>query len=304
MKRFLYCVGVLLCACSCAFAQTPKYAYSSYVPNKTFGGVSFTSPSNKAQCIYYPSNFPAMPSGMVNAIYLRVNSHIIYNPPPIVYNNFKLKIGYTTDSVWRSSPPGSYDTFKTGLVTVVDKPAYTFTDTAHGHWVKFPMDGNNSFYYDNTKKFVIELEQGYQPANEGFDWLGSNTVTSAKRTLPGAKDSLRTTVGGVSGVVADLGFDLVTTSVAGVSNFRIFGLEPNPAPKGGSVQIGFESAQPLDDVLITLTNVAGQQVLRRHYRAGGYRFNTELSIGDLPAGMYIVRVAAGGEAESRRLLVE
>src|SRR6478672_7569147 len=104
-------------------AQAPQYYYSSYPGSgPAFASFSFhQGTASKAQCIYKPSNFPGMPAGVFTNIYFRIGSTYNFSKP-YVYNDFTVKIGYTSDSTYPHQ--GGWDTFKTNLMTIVQKPTF------------------------------------------------------------------------------------------------------------------------------------------------------------------------------------
>src|SRR3982751_25770 len=109
---------ILLClSCGVLQAQTPQYTFTSWSGTGATGAITFSSNEGKVQALYYPTDFPGMPPGSVNNLYLRA-----YAPGPptldnITYHNVKVSIGYTTDS---SYPISGNVPFKTGLTPILN----------------------------------------------------------------------------------------------------------------------------------------------------------------------------------------
>ncbi len=304
MKRFIATSFAIVCILNPVFAQTPQFKCTKYSGTGISpANIGFTGIQGKYQSIFYSSNFPGISAGNMTAIYLRVGQTFSY-ASPAVYNNLSVKIGYTTDSFWNLSST-VYDTFKTGLTTILNATTFTVqgSDTT-GKWFKIPVD--IPFSYDPNKMMVVEVAWGPKPNNTGFDLMASNTpITGTKpRTLGGHRDSVRSKGSGTIGVFLDLGVDLAAKTSAGSAsmNMREALVQPNPAK--GLVNVSFSSRQAVNDLSITVFGINGAQVLRRSYAPQGTAFHTALDMSNLPPGVYKVCIAADGEVAYRSLLLQ
>ena len=124
MKQTILCM--MLCLnCGLLHAQTPQYMFSSWSGTGANAAWSFSSNEGKIQSLYYPTDFPGMPRGTINNLYLRaypVGSPTLDN---ITYHNVKVSIGYTADSSYTGV--GGYYTFKTGLTTIFNVGLHPFS---------------------------------------------------------------------------------------------------------------------------------------------------------------------------------
>ncbi len=300
MKRFIAISFVILSLLNPVFAQTPQYMCTKYSGTGAATSAGFTTIQVKYQSIYYSSNFPGISGGNVSAIYLRVGRTYGYTAPA-VYNNLSVKIGYTTDSFWNLSST-VYDTFKTGLTTILNA---TFTvqgsDTV-GKWIKIPVDV--PFYYDPNKIMVVEVAMGPKPNNTGFDLMATNLpVTGTKpRTLSGHRDSLRSKGSATIGPFLDLGIDLAAKTGVGTLSIIQADLSPNPAK--GLINISLGTGQAVKELNVAIYAANGAEVLRRSYGPQGTAFHTALDMSSLPPGVYKVCIAADGEVAYRSIILQ
>lgn len=282
----------------CGIAQVPKYKYGIFAGGSGYSVLTAASgTSAQIQSIYSKANFPGMPSGPVKNIYLRRGK----NQPAAAdtFFDFTVKIGYTTAQNFPNNP--NYDTFKTGLTTIFQQAIYSrpATDTL-GEWLKMSLS-NSSFNYDSTKNFAVTLLIGQSPPMKGFDIMVSSYTGIANRTLVGPHDSLRSKNHNSNAM--DLGFDLYTVGVTGISNITSFGLFPNPTTDGRFV-VSFETGHGVKDVAIHVTNVTGQVIAQKQYQNVGTSFFKELDIHEVAKGIYFVEVIADGERITRRMQID
>ncbi len=253
---------------------------------------------------FYPSDFLGMPSGQISAIYLRVGDTFGF-PAPAVYNNLTIKIGYTTDSFFKTGST-IYDTFKTGLATILNAASFTVqgSDTV-GKWIKIPVDAQlGNFVYDPKKMFVVEVAMGPKPNNTGFHLMATNLPVSGTkpRTLGGNRDSLRSKGNSTYGNYLDLGIDLSTK--AGVGTLSNLQTDLSPNPTKGLTNISLSTREGIKELSITVYAANGAKVIRRSYGPQGTEFHTALDVSNLPPGIYGVIIKADGATAWRRLLIQ
>ncbi len=182
------------------FAQTPQHFKQSTGTANTIPFGSTTS--NKAQWVYYPSNFPtAINRGKITKIYFRTSAT---TTSPFVYTNLNVKMGYTTITSFTTGP------YETGLQTCLSAATYTIQPTGAGNWVEIVL--TNPFIYDPTKNFIVEVSQSSY--STGFSlYQGADP---GNRRLYGLASNATGTAG--AGGLADFGFTLspLSTNDAGV----------------------------------------------------------------------------------------
>lgn len=306
-KFILLFIACLACA-TFATAQLPKYQFTNYPqpPGSSLVGFGLNrdDAGRKFQCIFYPSNFPTVPKGVVKAVYLRVARNAVTTPSSYTYTNVKVRMGYTNDSTFPNNP-NKIDTFKTGLHLVYSANNFTISGAdSQGMWVKIPLS-NDSFSYTPERKFVFEISRGAKSdGNKGWGIMASHTAVTAfrYRTLDGHPDSMRATYS-ASPNIMDFGMDLATTGVENTTNVTSFGLFPNPSTDG-HFAVSFEAAKPVKDAVVTVNTTTGQQVLQQSYTNVGNTFFKEIVLPDVAKGVYFVEMRAGEDRIVRQLTVQ
>ena len=129
---------------------------------------------------------------------------------------------------------------------------------------------------------------------------GRRTVMNVlEATMDFAENS--TTLGAPVRALLNLG----TTSVPGGTEFRGLRLgRPYPSPSRGPVQLSLSLPAGIDTADLEIVDVTGRRVGGRIVRgtAGGTRTVGLEETADLPAGVYFVRVQAGGSVAVRKLV--
>ena len=100
--------------------------------------------------------------------------------------------------------------------------------------------------------------------------------------------------------------NVVTRQEAGIraveSQYQ-FTLTPNPAKGVATVQIVMQSAKLTGLLHVTVSDLAGSDVLSRDIRCNGH-CKVDFDIEGLPAGAYFVRVVGEGGSAVRKLIVK
>jgi hypothetical protein len=81
-----------------------------------------------------------------------------------------------------------------------------------------------------------------------------------------------------------------------------FGMYPNPTK--GKFVLQFASAAAFDNVDVTVANITGQLVYNNTYKHNGGQFSQEINLTELPRGVYMVTLSAGGEKQIQKLVIE
>ncbi len=294
MKNIIAIVLIVF-VCFGASAQIPKYTMwdSSISGGAAFNGLGAVG----RQTIYYPSDFPTAKNGKLTNIYFRIFRSDSLTP--VIYYGLRIRIGYTTRNQFSTAWAGGDSIIRGGLVTVMDSVNYNVPNgDSNGAWIKFAMN-NAEFYFDKNKNFVVEIVKGQQAPVNGFPILLGTKFSSVARCLSIGKDSPK---GVPLGRPLDFGFDEQVLGLDNVSNIASVGLFPNPS--NGRFVLSFETLRPVKNALITVSNVAGQEVYHGSYALNDKAFFREIALGGIPKGMYIVQVAADDERITRRLVID
>jgi hypothetical protein len=299
MKISLLLLIVAICFSGTASSQTPKYFVTAYpTQNGFFLFGAGTGPGAngglKWQSIYYPSDFPNVPSGQVTHIYLRVGRQAA-GGSTTVYSNFTVKMGYATKGVFVNS---GRDSFLTGLTKVFDQASFTIPggDTL-GKWIKIPLNLGN-FIYDSTKKFVVEVAEGLPVPQNPIGLMASTPLNN--RSKSANRDSVASTTSFSS--VMDFGFDLFSVGVDDLTDLTNVDLTPNPSD--GRVKITIDAFKPLINLKIAVRNIAGQIVYQQTYKYSGKQISEQIDLDSQPKGMYFVELNADGQKCVKKVLLK
>ncbi|MEO6834064.1 MAG: T9SS type A sorting domain-containing protein [Chitinophagaceae bacterium] len=284
---------------------TPSYIYGNF---KTQGRTGYflygQKEAFKFQSIYVPTDFPGMPSGQITALYLMKIGGGYPKAPTWKYYNFKVSLGYTTDTFFHH--PTGYDTFRTELIPVFSAPEFSFTntDTVTMTWQKIPLGTNGNFVYDASKPFILQVTRDSQLVDNNGPQIvcsGLGKITQP-RTLIGYPDSVRANKGAYY-QVAVLGFDIIPTEVGALSYISSFGLFPNPA-SNGKFNVSFSATKAVQQATVTLRTVTGQSVFRQEYANVGHSFFKEIDMHGASPGIYFMELVADGDRIVRRVTIE
>jgi hypothetical protein len=125
-STYLRLLSVLILATVQTNAQTqkPKYKFSHYVSGSPAAAADFHDPgAPKHQWIFRPTELPALPESSITSVYLRVGrEYNQFTPNPTVYNDIRIKMGYTKDTSFIRKAGATYDSFKTILTLSIISP--------------------------------------------------------------------------------------------------------------------------------------------------------------------------------------
>ena len=281
-----------------AVAQTPIYPIVAMPNNGLHGGGGNFYGNGKWQCIYSPRELSSLPHATITAVYFLINFSYPQHPP-YTFTNFAVRLGYSPDTMFRKQPQN--DCFKTGLTTVFQRTSYTngAGDTA-GKWWRFPCT-DGQFAYNGTGWMVVEIRNESLPAGQGYNLSFTSRADTAWRLKGGIADSACSIAADRS--CMDIGFDVSTTGIAGISNLTSFGLFPNPAT-GGRFNVSLHAKAALRKVELNATNIAGQPVWRQTYEPGSTDCFKEVDMSALPKGVCVLNIRADGETMTRNVILE
>ena len=285
-------------------AQTPQFFATTYSgtgsPKGSWPVVVGQTP-NRMQCIYPPNKFPGVTEGNITNVYLRNYASSVNAKDTVWYKRFTIKLGYTADSAYKTRT-GSFaaDTYRTNLTTVVDVPGKQFTGMkTNAVWRKLPLNSGN-FYYAKSPNLVVEVV--YDSVTTSLWWLSSNGDINipVEHSISG-KASIDS---GVLGRTAlDFGFDIATSGVEARGKIRSFGMFPNPSADG-RFNISLNLSHAAELVTVSITNVIGQEIKAQTWLKPGTQFLEELTLANVPKGVYIVTTFVDNERLVRRLSIE
>lgn len=301
MKNIILLFGALLSmsVSFVTFAQTPQFSFTDFTEPLAGREFSNDNQPSKIQSIYYPTDFPTMPAGVVKNVYVRI-ARLPFGPNTAIYPEFTVKMGYTSDSLFSFGNGVGWDTFKVGLTPVFGPATFTTLADSVGRWIKVPLSTPWSFNLE--RKFVVEFSKGAKHNMTGFDILENNKAGIYRnRTLGGFRDSIRAYNGSDSKIM-DLGFDLQTSGVEALGNISSFGLFPNPSH--GRFMIALESSRVLGTIALNLRNMAGQTVAKKTLVEQSPSLLRELDFGALPPGIYLLEVNTGEDRLTRRVVID
>lgn len=318
--RFII-TGLLAVLYACTgFAQTPQYTFPNMPQDPDSFNVMCTYSIGwrnssiydsvtdwaKYQNIYRPFMFPGVPAGKVTSIYLRARSGNHGRTDTCIYDSFRVSMGYTEDTAYGTQNRTVEVPFLSGLTTVFQVPSFAVVKAQRGTWIKIPLN-KGSFIYNPMQNFVVELRGGARGKQAGIDYGAWAFGLPAERLLVAGDrkyDTLNATKSsGSFKAVFAIGFDLIPVSVSELSNIRGVGLFPNPATDG-RFNISLDAKQPMKEVSITISDITGREMMSRQYAHPGKSFFEEFNLSGAARGMYFVRIAADGEAISRRVSIQ
>ncbi len=145
VRQLRCCLAYTFCLMACfpgafAYKAVPKFKASNYDSIKGITAYLVWIADLKVQGIYYPSDFPGMPSGAVTNVYLRNTTAILY-PNTEIYN-FRIGLAGTELKNYPTlTSTHKTDTFITFNPYVVNEPVFsTGPDTVKkGDWIKIPL---------------------------------------------------------------------------------------------------------------------------------------------------------------------
>lgn len=170
-------------------AQAQTYSLTGGTSANSWPFAASVGGSNKVQWLYYPSNFPTAPAGMITKIYFRTNSTGTYN-----ITDLTLKIGYTTNTTFTSG------TYLTGLTTVFSATGTTSVTIPTGGWMGVTL--TTPFFYDASQNIVVEAS--HNGPSTGLTVMQNNSTPNGR-----IYGNVTATTGTATTGLSDFGFDLL-----------------------------------------------------------------------------------------------
>ena len=93
----------------------------------------------------------------------------------------------------------------------------------------------------------------------------------------------------------------VCSAIGDISSLNSFNVYPNPASTEFNVSLNTE---PAEELIITVTNVTGQQIFNKTISNANGEINVPVNISGNASGVYLVKVVSEGNAVSKNIIVE
>lgn len=193
------------------------------------------------------------------------------------------------------------------------------------HTLRTPVHGDAKVTvfmdFNNNKEYDAPYERVYT----GYTNVGSFTIVD-KITIPstvitGVPTGMRVILNNnispnipsdqacgayTSGETEDLMVQFVKrfpASVSNVSSIDNFGMFPNPTT--GKFRLQFASANALNDVTVSITNITGQVVMQQTVKHNGGTFTQDFDLSNKARGVYVVELrSADGVKAVQRLVID
>jgi len=91
---------------------------------------------------------------------------------------------------------------------------------------------------------------------------------------------------------------LTVNDVSNITNLYVY-----PNPTTGKFWVKFDATKHVDEATIVVTNVTGQQMIRKYFANPGKKLMEEIDLSNLARGVYMVEVKADSERLVRKLIV-
>lgn len=175
-------------------AGQPQYTLNFPTVCSTTAIPFMSNTNNKAQWLFYHTDFSSAPSGYINKIYFR--NDVIMLPVLCNFTDFQIRMGQSTLT---ALPPGPW--INTGMNTTFSANNFQVWPLT-GNWI--PVTLQTPFYYDNTKNFIVEAS--HASYSVGFMLMQASMTA---RNLYGNITSL---MANSQNYLCDLGFDITQGS--------------------------------------------------------------------------------------------
>jgi hypothetical protein len=305
MKKILLLAFPVVFMNFCAVAQVPAYKFSAYDTGGPGASVVYTNnnPSSKSfrvQALYYPSDFPTMPSGAITSFYYRTGK----TPgqlDTVAYKRFAIGINMIADSLLSldTSGYGSFrksgpDPFSNDLIEELTETGMSST----GQWKKISFGYPLTYHYDSRRNILLDIY--CDSASTGFSWMTSKSLPGKMLVLqPGSAKGL------IGTELLDIGFDIEVepTGLAVLNNIKSFGLFPNPT-RDGRLNVSISLAFPAKNVGIVVTDAVGRLIYNTGYSDVGINLFKEVDLNAESKGIYFLKVMVDGKSIMRQVMVE
>ncbi len=93
----------------------------------------------------------------------------------------------------------------------------------------------------------------------------------------------------------------VCSAIGDISSLNSFNIYPNPANTEFNIEL---NTTPVEELIITVTNVTGQQIFNKTISNANGEINVPVNISGNASGVYLVKVVSEGNAVSKNIIVE
>jgi hypothetical protein len=174
------------------------------------------------------------------------------------------------------------------------------------------IDFNNNWQYDLPEELVwtgyTDFVNTYTHANITIP------ATAVKNVVTGMRVILNNNVAPnvpsdeacgpyMSGETEDY-IVLIKAKNEGVNNLNFLqNLIVYPNPTEGNCVVAFNTKQPLKDVVISVTNITGQQIQSSNYHDVAGQFQENINLSNQAKGVYFIEIKADGERTVKKIVV-
>ena len=208
-----------------------------------------------------------------------------------------------------------------------DAPTILFADSTYQfmvyHIMKSAQHGDAKITvfmdFDNDKEYDAPNERVYTGYTSVGNFTLTNNITIPHNVITDVPTGMRVILNNdiapntpsdlacgpyQSGETTDLIVQFERNFPAGIgamNSVTDFGIFPNPNNGKFSLQFTTKDAK---DVVVTITNVTGQQIEQFAFRHNGGLFNKEMDMTGHASGVYFVEIKAGEEIAKKKLVIK
>ena len=173
------------------------------------------------------------------------------------------------------------------------------------------MDFNNDYMYSASERIFTDV------TNAG-NFVLTGSITIPHNVIINVRTGMRVIINNNTGpnIPSDLACGTYTSgetedyvvmfvdpnSVDEISNIKGLSLYPNPTD--GRFNVVYTSHRPVENAVITVSNVTGHRILQQQYQNTGTEFMTEVDLSQMARGVYFVELRADDERVIRRVVVK
>ncbi|MGN6566531.1 MAG: GEVED domain-containing protein, partial [Flavipsychrobacter sp.] len=174
--------------------------------------------------------------------------------------------------------------------------------------------------YDNNYKYDIPTELLWTAYTTPTSWYLTHNITIPELVVSDVPTGMRIVVNNNTGAstASDDGcgtytsgetMDFVvrfnrawTAGVGNISNLQDMVVYPNPTD--GAFYVQFNAQSTINDLVLSVTNMTGQQVVFKNYRIIKGAFKADINLSSMSKGIYFLNLVADGQKIIRKIVVK
>jgi len=173
--------------------------------------------------------------------------------------------------------------------------------------------------YNNNLSYDIPQERVWTTTTSSTDWYKTTSLLIPDSVITDVPTGMRLILNDntapnipsddacgpyTSGETQDFAVKFHRLWPAGVGQLSYMEhLSVYPNPTTGKFTVEFTSNRVIKDFKISVSNVTGQEVLRKEYSNTSGQFSTDFDMSDAPRGVYFLELMADGERRIQKLIV-